>query len=78
MRKAIDEVYANGESPYQTIDYQLYRFAWGNREIPKGTILRLLSTGKLNSVMVEEWPPKRGHVWITDRRALRRIEASKK
>jgi hypothetical protein len=51
---------------------RLYRFAWGNREIPKDTIVRLLAVGKLNTVMVEDVQTGKGY--ITDRRALRIIQ----
>jgi hypothetical protein len=45
-----------------------YRFFWKNREIPRGTLVELISTGKLNSVRVRALD---GREWITDRRALR-------
>jgi|SRR5437667_7846778 len=49
-----------------------YRFAWGNREIPKGELLFLLGTGKLNSVRVKAVHELKKE-WITDRRALRKV-----
>jgi hypothetical protein len=46
-----------------------YRFSWNNREIPKGTLVRIVAVGKLNSVEVEAIDS--GKRYITDRRALR-------
>jgi hypothetical protein len=51
----------------------LYRFAWGNREIPKGALVRLVAVGKLQSCEVELMNETRKH-YITDRRALRIVE----
>lgn len=50
---------------------QVYRYAWSKREIPKGTLLRLIAVGKLNSVLVEDLSDGKTK-WITDRRALRK------
>ncbi len=49
-----------------------YRFAWKNREIPRGAYLKLIAVGKLNSCEVEEI--RTGKRYITDRRALRFAE----
>jgi hypothetical protein len=45
-----------------------YRYYWKNRTIPRGTIVKLIKCGKLNTVQVEALD---GRQWTTDRRALR-------
>lgn len=53
----------------------LYRYTWGNnpvRETLKGRLCELLVVGRLNSVLIEMVDT--GERFITDRRALRRID----
>ena len=51
----------------------LYRFAWRNREIPQGALVRLIAVGKLQSCEVELMNESRKH-YVIDRRALRIVE----